>query len=116
MSEIEKITDDYFEFFDAEPPIIEKVHVRSKDCPEGRTCWHARHPGVCSSGPGSRPYAGNLMLGPLPIGAGHVVEEHEDGHITVRPNPPSDPGNSNSILCPLCGWHGYVDHGRWYTV
>jgi hypothetical protein len=29
--------------------------------------------------------------------------------ITVEPKP----GNSNSILCPTCGWHGYIDHGVW---
>jgi len=45
----------------------------------------------------------------------HHVEEHHDGAITVRPNPPAEPDNSNSVLC-YCGWHGFVDHGRWYSV
>jgi hypothetical protein len=39
----------------------------------------------------------------------HDVDEHDDGAITVEPKP----GNSNSILCPKCGWHGYIDHGVW---
>lgn len=48
----------------------------------------------------------------------HVVEENDDGTITVRPNPPSDPGNSNSILCNAtgCGWHGYIYSGEWRPV
>lgn len=50
---------------------------------------------------------------------GHVVEENDDGTVTVRPNPPSDPNNSNSILCvspPGCGWHGYIYNGEWKSV
>lgn len=43
----------------------------------------------------------------------HCVEEHEDGAITVEPNPPACPDNSNSILCPSCGWHGFLRHGVW---
>lgn len=53
----------------------------------------------------------------------HHVEEHDDGLITVLPQP----GNSNSILVegwtfdaglrapgePLKSWHGYVRHGVW---
>jgi hypothetical protein len=39
----------------------------------------------------------------------HDVEEHEDGAISVVPQP----GNSNSILCPHCGWHGYIYAGVW---
>lgn len=53
----------------------------------------------------------------------HHVEEHEDGLITVLPQP----GNSNSILVqgwpvdagprapgePLKSWHGYIRHGVW---
>lgn len=56
---------------------------------------------------------------PLPIGgnlSGHDVEEHADGTITVEPNPPVNPSNSNSILCPQCGWHGFVEHGFWRKV
>ena len=53
----------------------------------------------------------------------HHVEEHDDGLITVVPQP----GNSNSILVqgwtfdagpraagePLMSWHGYIRHGVW---
>lgn len=53
----------------------------------------------------------------------HHVEEHDDGTISVLPQP----GNSNSILVqgwpldgglraegePLKSWHGYIDHGVW---
>lgn len=39
----------------------------------------------------------------------HEVDENEDDTITVEPKPT----NSNSILCPTCGWHGYIDHGIW---
>jgi hypothetical protein len=53
----------------------------------------------------------------------HHVEEHDDGLITVLPQP----GNSNSILVtgwsfdagprapgePLKSWHGYIRHGVW---
>lgn len=46
----------------------------------------------------------------------HCVEENEDGTITVRPNPPDDPKNSNSILCPQCNWHGYIEGGNWREI
>lgn len=53
----------------------------------------------------------------------HHVEEHEDGTISVLPQP----GNSNSIFVegwphdaglrargePLKFWHGYIRHGVW---
>jgi hypothetical protein len=42
----------------------------------------------------------------------HEIEEHEDGAITVE----AKPSNSNSILCPFCGWHGYIEHGVWRSV
>lgn len=45
----------------------------------------------------------------------HSPEINEDGSLTVRPNPPWDPGNSNSILC-ACGWHGYVYSNDWREV
>lgn len=41
----------------------------------------------------------------------HHVEENPDGTITVRPNPPADPDNSNSIL--YNSWHGYIYNGVW---
>lgn len=37
----------------------------------------------------------------------HFIEEHEDGTISVVPQPNS----SNSIL--FNGWHGYIRKGRW---
>ena len=45
----------------------------------------------------------------------HTVREESDGTISVKPGD----GSSNSIL--ITGhhgeqWHGYIDHGRWYTV
>lgn len=87
-------------------------------------CWHKGS--ITSSGwEGAievwwiRPPCGhNNLLGPKPAGAGHEVDEHEDGTISVQPKP----GNSNSILCmtPVdgqpCGWHGYVNRGTFYTV
>lgn len=50
----------------------------------------------------------------------HHVEEHDDGLITVLPQP----GNSNSILVEgwngkygderaMTSWHGYIRHGVW---
>lgn len=53
----------------------------------------------------------------------HHVEEHEDGEISVLPQP----GNGNSIAVegwphdagrrskdePLRSWHGYIRHGQW---
>ena len=44
----------------------------------------------------------------------HWVQEHEDGTITVQPNPPDAPPerrNSNSILWN--DWHGYIYRGEW---
>lgn len=96
--------------FDGEPHLVldQPKPVICKRNVGGHYGWFAQHPDPC-------PVNALLLIGPRPPGAGHHVEEHEDGHITVRPNPPGDPGNSNSILCE-CGWHGYIDHGRWYTV
>lgn len=44
----------------------------------------------------------------------HTVRENDDGTITVAPGD----GSSNSILNsgPKGDWHGYIDHGRWYSV
>lgn len=52
----------------------------------------------------------------------HTVREHDDGMITVAPGD----GSTNSILISgtshgpgaqaVAEWHGYIDHGRWYTV
>lgn len=42
----------------------------------------------------------------------HEVDEHGDGTFSVQPKP----SNSNSILCRVCGWHGYVDHNIWTSV
>lgn len=49
-------------------------------------------------------------------GPTHCVEENEDGSITLQPNPPADPDNSNSLVCGNCGWHGYIYAGRWESV
>ncbi len=62
-----------------------------------------------------RPPCGHhFMLAPGGERAGpaHDVDEHDDGTITVEPKPT----NSNSILCPLCGWHGYLERGVWREV
>lgn len=40
----------------------------------------------------------------------HEVDEHADGTISVE----RKPGNSNSILCVECGWHGWIRRGEWY--
>lgn len=37
----------------------------------------------------------------------HHIEEHEDGTISIMPQP----SNSNSILWN--NWHGYIDKGHW---
>lgn len=42
-------------------------------------------------------------------GRAHVVEEHEDGTISVLPHP----GNGNSIQAPNDGWHGWLRRGEW---
>ena len=53
------------------------------------------------------------------MGSAHHVEDCEDGMITVEPNPPADPGNSNSIKV-IDGhggeWHGYIYDGVWESV
>lgn len=62
-----------------------------------------------------RPPCGHkFMLAPAGnrTGPTHEVDEHDDGTISVQPKPT----NSNSILCPSCGWHGYVDHNDWTTT
>lgn len=41
----------------------------------------------------------------------HHVEEHEDGTISVLPQP----GNSNSIMAPGEKWHGFLRRGEWVT-
>jgi hypothetical protein len=59
-----------------------------------------------------RPPCGHhFMLAPAGdrTGPAHDVDEHADGTITVEPKP----SNSNSIQCPFCAWHGYIDHGEW---
>lgn len=103
----ELIVTDYKEFFDDHQgqPVIWKTSV------DGVTCWHARHPGECKGNS-----KGNMLFGPSPPASGHIVEEHEDGHITIRSIPNPAEGHANSVLCPICKWHGYIDHGRWYTV
>jgi hypothetical protein len=103
----ELIVADYHEFFDDHQgqPVVWKTSI------DGVTCWHARHPGDRKGNS-----KGNMLLGPDPPAAGHYVEEHEDDHLTVRPNPPAEPGNSNSILCPICGWHGYIYNGDWQQI
>lgn len=64
-----------------------------------------------------RPPCGHhFMLASEPGKPMHYVEEHEDGMISVLHKPPQDPSNSNSILCPECGWHGFIDHGIWQAV
>jgi hypothetical protein len=90
--------DSYEEFFDAsiEEGVYWKVTV------DGVTCWQIRPPGCDDNG----------LLGPQPPASGHDVDEHDDGTITVEPKP----GNSNSILCPLCRWHGYIERGVWVQV
>jgi len=50
-------------------------------------------------------------------GQRHWVQEHEDGTITVQPNPPDarpERRNSNSIL--FNGWHGYIYRGEWRSL
>lgn len=73
---------------------------------ELRTCWWVHTP----SG-----QQGMLVL--------HDVAENEDGTITieVKPAPPDDPGNRNSILfrpdsAGHAGWHGYIDAGEWREI
>lgn len=106
MSGVEgKVVETYEEFFAADPPVMWFTTV------DGVQCLNARHPGVCVDGS-----PGSMLLGPEPPASGHVVEINEDNTITVRPNPPMDPGNSNSILCPLCGWHGYIYSNIWTAV
>lgn len=82
--------DDYDAFWEASPP----------------TSWRWHDGG----GWMIRPPCGHHFL----IGgthSGHDVED--DGRVlTVEPKP----GNSNSILCPKCGWHGYVHAGIWGAV
>lgn len=63
-----------------------------------------------------RPPCGHHFFLAGPEKPAHFVEEHEDGMITVRSHPPADPENSNSIMCPECGWHGYIDHGIWKAI
>lgn len=99
------VVETYEEFFDATPPVMWRGKL------EGVDIVHARHPGQCIGNS-----KGTMLLGPAPPASGHVVETNEDDTITVRPTPPSDPSNSNSILCPFCGWHGYIYSNVWTPV
>lgn len=89
------------ELFNGPPGAYLKVQV------DGEEAWLAK----CPNGD----VLGHIGL-PGPDGTRHFVEEHEDGTITARPAPPQEPENSNSILCPTCGWHGFIDHGEWWEV
>jgi hypothetical protein len=72
---------------------------QGRDSQTGRPVFHIRPP--CGH---------HGVLSPL-----HDVEFNRDDTFTVRPNPPFNPGNSNSILC-ACGWHGYVYSNDWQAV
>lgn len=91
-----RTSESYEDFFadDAQPRIWEGV-----DSESGRPVYHSRPP--CGH---------HGMLSEL-----HHVEKNDDGTFTIRPNPPGDPQNSNSILC-ACGWHGYVRSNVWEHV
>lgn len=84
----------YEDFFRSTDPVWWKLTAE-----DGEVTWMIRHPGPCHDPDGN----GHGRLSPE-----HHVEEHEDGMISVMPQP----GNSNSILCS-CGWHGFIDHGVW---
>lgn len=80
--------------FWASPAVWWKWHL------DGGTCWMVRPP--CGH---------HFMIGRADWNPRHEIDEHDDGAITVEPKPT----NSNSILCPECGWHGYIHHGVWTT-
>ena len=84
-------------------PKMEPISPRNREANlddfwEGETAWAVKPP--C----GHRFEIGDPAWSPH-----HDVEKHDDGAISVVPRP----GNSNSILCPTCGWHGYIEHGVW---
>jgi hypothetical protein len=58
-----------------------------------------------------RPPCGHhfILAGGSQSGPHHEVDEEDNGIISVVPKPT----NSNSILCPQCGWHGFIEHGVW---
>lgn len=85
----------YEDFFGSDEPMWWKLSNEGTDAPT----WLIRHPGPCHGGE---------TRGHGALSQAHHVEEHEDGSITVMPQPE----NSNSILCS-CGWHGFIDHGVW---
>jgi hypothetical protein len=78
----------------------------SKHTVNGEECWMVKVPtgGVAF-------YIGRTNKDGSPR---HWIQEHEDGTITVQPNPPDAPEdrrNSNSIA--FNGWHGYIYRGEW---
>ncbi len=91
------------------PGAYRKTSVVPAGEPESAACicWYVMCPGGCGNG---------MMLGPKPPASGHFVKEEADGSMTCELHPPEDPENSNSTLCPICGWHGQCVKGLWKTV
>lgn len=107
MSELQgRRVEDDDSFWEAGPGAYMRVTLTSGDHPEPVVAWHVSCPG-CGS---------NMHLGGAPLGSKHFVKENEDGTITIALHPPEEPTNSNSTLCPSCGWHGQCIDGVWSTV
>lgn len=98
--------DDYHEFWKSGPGTYRRSTISGEGF-ESVVCWHVQCPGGCGN---------SMLLGPKPPAAGHFVKEEPDGSITCELSPPEDPTNSNSTLCPVCGWHGQCIKGLWKTV
>ena len=48
--------------------------------------------------------------------AHHVVREHQDGTISVNPQPTGNAPNSILVHGGGAEWHGYIDRGVWRSV
>lgn len=86
-----------------EPGDYSKTHMTSSDETENWDMWFVRTPD------GEVPFYLANEHDRDRNGRAHHVEEHEDGTISVLPQPE----NSNSIQAPNKGWHGYLRRGEW---
>lgn len=99
------------EIWDAGPGAYRKTSLTPAGSDTAVTVWHVMCPGGCEGS-----CKNGMLLGPKPPASGHFVKENPDGSITVDLHPPEDPENSNSTLCPVCGWHGKCVNGIWISI
>ncbi len=88
--------------YELEPGDYTKWHVTNSAEDEHWEMWCVRTP---DGGPGFHLCNEHS---PDKKGRFHHIEEHEDGTISVLPQP----GNSNSIMAPGEKWHGFLRRGE----